>query len=175
MSNCSSGVAAASIPMRLTSLPSTNDYRNLSSERSARPLHDAYQVIGPNIEYVPQKFAQSVHESWQVFSKIFYEVAVLAHRIRGLRRVNIGLLRLIKQPAKFLEQKIKIDFLDLSKADALFSLVSILHRANSQRCGTHSPVHSIRIDFAIRTKADCLHTLHEAFNKMSSEVHLALL
>jgi hypothetical protein len=28
--------------MLLTSLPSTSDYRNLSSERSARPLHDAY-------------------------------------------------------------------------------------------------------------------------------------
>ena len=30
--------------MLLTSLPSTNDYRNLSSERSARPLHDAYRL-----------------------------------------------------------------------------------------------------------------------------------
>src|SRR5471030_1441170 len=47
MSNCSNGVAAASIPMLLTSLPSTNDYRNLSSERSARPLHDAYVVLEP--------------------------------------------------------------------------------------------------------------------------------
>src|SRR5476651_1623932 len=46
MSNCSNGVAAASIPMLLTSLPSTNDYRNLSSERSARPLHDAYDAPG---------------------------------------------------------------------------------------------------------------------------------
>src|SRR5471032_1660342 len=70
MSNCSNGVAAASIPMLLTSLPSTNDYRNLSSERSARPLHDAYH--GPakkvahelkdvlrTIESMPEKVTSS--------------------------------------------------------------------------------------------------------------------
>jgi hypothetical protein len=44
LSNSSNGVAAASILMTLASPPSTSDYRILSFERSARPLHDAYEA-----------------------------------------------------------------------------------------------------------------------------------
>jgi hypothetical protein len=53
MSNCSNDVAAASIPTHLTSLPSTNDYRNLSSKRSVRPLHDAYAATVDGIVHSP--------------------------------------------------------------------------------------------------------------------------
>ncbi|MFK4448653.1 hypothetical protein ABH944_008746, partial [Caballeronia udeis] len=65
-----------SIPMLLTSLPSTNDYRNLSSERSARPLHDAYRRPESG-DHADRPAINDAFNTWP---------AVCTHSLNGLTR-----------------------------------------------------------------------------------------